>query len=34
VLDKIGIPYDPEKKYDGPLGKKMGKPQTTKVSKG
>ncbi len=26
VLDKIGIPYDPEKKYDGPNGKKLSKP--------
>lgn len=27
VLDKIGIEYDPEKKYDGPYGKKIGKPE-------
>jgi len=26
ILDKIGIPYDPEKKYDGPHGKKLSKP--------
>jgi heterodisulfide reductase subunit B len=26
ILDKIGIPYDPDKKYDGPHGKKLSKP--------
>ena len=26
ILDKIGIPYDPDKKYDGPQGKKLSKP--------
>lgn len=26
IIDKIGIPYDPDKKYDGPQGKKLSKP--------
>jgi heterodisulfide reductase subunit B len=26
VLDKIGVAYDPAKKYDGPGGKKIGRP--------
>ena len=26
ILDKIGIPYDPDKKYDGPHSKKLSKP--------
>jgi len=26
ILDKIGVPYDPDKKYDGPNGKKLPKP--------
>src|ERR1035437_4369546 len=26
ILDKIGIPYDLDKKYDGPNGKKLSKP--------
>jgi heterodisulfide reductase subunit B len=28
ILDKIGIAYNPEKKYDGPNGKKLSKPES------
>ena len=27
VLDKMGVDYDPQKKYDGPFGQKMGVPE-------
>ena len=33
VLDKIGITYDPQKKYDGVLGKKLGVPEKPSVLK-
>jgi len=27
VLDKMGIPYNPEDKYKGPYGKDIGRPE-------